>query len=210
MNDILNEDQELEQLKKWWHDNGTSVIAGLVIGLAGVGGWQYWQGHQQSQAAQASAYFQSLQQSANLQQPDPALEQAKRLRTEFDGSSYAVFAGLTEAKLQHEKGESAAAIDTLKGLLQSELDASLADLVRLRLARLLFADGQLDQADAVLAEVSEDGAFAGRRADLAGDLALARGDDQAAKSAYRRALESDSVDQALLRMKLAELGDVGV
>ena len=42
MNDFVTDDEQVERIKKWWSDNGSSVIAGLVIGIGGLVGWRYW------------------------------------------------------------------------------------------------------------------------------------------------------------------------
>ena len=33
MSSYLSEEEQVEALKKWWKDNGTSVIAGVVLGF---------------------------------------------------------------------------------------------------------------------------------------------------------------------------------
>ena len=40
------EDQQLEDFKKWWKENGSSIITGVVLGLAvlfGTRSWFTWQ-----------------------------------------------------------------------------------------------------------------------------------------------------------------------
>ncbi|MFO7642581.1 MAG: tetratricopeptide repeat protein, partial [Candidatus Competibacteraceae bacterium] len=37
-----NDDERVDDLKKWWKDNGASIIAGIVLGLIAIFGWQYW------------------------------------------------------------------------------------------------------------------------------------------------------------------------
>ena len=51
------EEQQVEVIKNWWKENGTSVIAGTVIGLVGLFGWRYYTEHQQTtQEAASQAY----------------------------------------------------------------------------------------------------------------------------------------------------------
>ena len=38
MADYENEDEQLRAIKEWWNENGRSVVAGVVIGVAGLGG----------------------------------------------------------------------------------------------------------------------------------------------------------------------------
>jgi predicted negative regulator of RcsB-dependent stress response len=51
------EEQQVEVIKNWWKENGTSVIAGTVIGLVGLFGWRYYNEMQQNnQEAASQAY----------------------------------------------------------------------------------------------------------------------------------------------------------
>jgi predicted negative regulator of RcsB-dependent stress response len=36
------EEQQVDAIKKWWHENGTMLIVGAVVGLAGLWGWRYY------------------------------------------------------------------------------------------------------------------------------------------------------------------------
>ena len=39
----IEEEQELNQLKEWWKDNGKTIIAAFILGVGGMLGWRYWQ-----------------------------------------------------------------------------------------------------------------------------------------------------------------------
>lgn len=53
-------DPELERARAWWQAHGRSIVAGLVIGLAAVVGFNYWQDYQETQAENASVLFERL------------------------------------------------------------------------------------------------------------------------------------------------------
>ena len=42
MSEYQTDEEKVEAIRKWWRENGTAVVAGLVLGLAGLIGWQYW------------------------------------------------------------------------------------------------------------------------------------------------------------------------
>ena len=42
------EEEQIEALKRWWKENGKSIIAGLVLGIGSIGGYRYWQARLQS------------------------------------------------------------------------------------------------------------------------------------------------------------------
>ena len=60
------EEQQVEALKAWWAENGKSVMLGVGIGVAAIGGWQFWGKHKESQAREASdGYEQTIQSLAD-------------------------------------------------------------------------------------------------------------------------------------------------
>ncbi len=48
------EEQQVEAIKNWWKENGKAVILGAVVGLGGLYGWRYYQGHLDTSAENAS------------------------------------------------------------------------------------------------------------------------------------------------------------
>ncbi|MGR3984668.1 MAG: tetratricopeptide repeat protein [Gammaproteobacteria bacterium] len=53
-------DPDLERARAWWKGYGRSIIGGAAIALASVTGYNYWQNHQQTRAAEASELFEQL------------------------------------------------------------------------------------------------------------------------------------------------------
>ena len=70
----IEEEQELNQLKEWWKDNGKTIIAAFILGVGGMLGWRYWQSYQANQIMQASAEYDALVYTTNK---DAAAQQAK-------------------------------------------------------------------------------------------------------------------------------------
>jgi len=54
------EEQQIEELKKWWKENGIRVALGVAIGLGLIFGWQQWQSHTEQQAQSASGSYQQV------------------------------------------------------------------------------------------------------------------------------------------------------
>lgn len=202
-----SDDEKAEQLKQWWKSNGRSLIAGLVIGLGAVFGWQAWERHRDNQAEQASALYSQMLNAMAGQGNDAGLALGKRIMTEYSGSTYAVLAALSVAKLRLEAGEAEGARDNLRWAMEHADDASLARLARLRLGRLELAQGELDQALQLAG--GQAGAFEAQFAELEGDIYAAKGELDKARAAYTRALAQvipGSAAETVLRIKLSDAG----
>ncbi|MEJ2575316.1 MAG: tetratricopeptide repeat protein [Gammaproteobacteria bacterium] len=205
MAEYMNDDDQVEALKRWWKENGKSIIGGVVLGLVLVGGWQGWQRYTTGQAERASAYFTQFSQAVRGGDLAAARQQGERLIGEFGDATYGVLAALDLARLTYEAGEPAAARARLEWAMAQAGDPALEQLARLRLARLLLDEGKLDGAERLVGEPSS-GAFSGEYAALRGDIASARGNAAAARRAYEEALAQGASAGELIRMKLTELG----
>ena len=200
----IEEEQEINQLKDWWKENGKTIIVAFILGVGGMFGWRYWQAHQAAQIAQASAQYDALIYSA---QQD---EQAKKANIEQfvqanSKTAYAVFALLDEAKKATEKQDFVAAEVNLNQALTQSQDEVLTSIVALRLSAVQFQLGQLDNALTTLNQVKGE-SFDARKALLTGDIQVAKGDKVAAKNSFEQAQQSGSqLEQQMAKMKLNNL-----
>ena len=200
----IEEEQEINQLKDWWKENGKTIIVAFILGVGGMFGWRYWQAHQAEQIAQASAQYDALIYSA---QQD---KQAKKANIEQfvqanSKTAYAVFALLDEAKKETEKQDFAAAEANLNQALTQSQDEVLTSIVALRLSAVQFQLGQLDNALTSLNQVKGE-SFNARKAILTGDIQVAKGDKVAAKNSFEQAQQSGSqLEQQMAKMKLNNL-----
>ncbi len=199
------EEQQVEALKKWWKENGKSVIAGIALGLAGVLGWRAWSDHQDNVASQASTIFDQLVVSVDIGNAESAAKQAHTLHQEYSSTPYSAFAELMQARLLFEKGDSAAAAAALGQAIAKAPDEALKTIAVLRLARLRAAAGELDAAEALLQQHPASASFNGEYAAVRGDIAAGRGDTAAARSAYQQALAAQAGNADLVQLKLENL-----
>lgn len=201
------EQDQVEALKKWWKENGRSVIAGLVIGLGGISGWKFWTAYQENQAIKASTAYERLVQVVSTQRDAQAREQGERLIQDFPKSAYAALSSLRLARLSLNQGNRDDARQYLQWVLDQAAQEELKEVARLRLARLLMSDGQLDEA-LELVSGEEPAGFQAPYQETRGDILAAKGDAAGARAAYGRALASLSPagNRQLLQMKLDNLG----
>ena len=204
MAELLTEEEQVEQLKKWWKENGLSIVGGVVVGLALVFGWRSWQHHQLERSAQAGGLYDQVLIAIESKQPEAALRGHDRIRAEHGDTGYAVLAGLQAAKLKLEAGDAKGARELLETVRREASDPAVWQLATLRLARVYLDAGELDAARALVDTAPRD-LFPSQLAELRGDLARARGDDAAARAAYEEALAGRHGGSNHLRFKLQDL-----
>lgn len=208
------EEEQVEALKKWWKEKGTSTVLLIAIVLAGWFGWQGWQARQAQAAEAAAQQYQTLLLIANQlsQMPNPgavdrAADMVAKLKEEHAGSVYTAYSALLLARLKVEQDAIDDAIAELQWILDSEVADNLKQLASIRLARLQFANGDVSGAK-TLVESALDGDFAISAGELMGDILLKEGDVEAARAAYKQALSIALVanePQPFIQMKLDAL-----
>jgi predicted negative regulator of RcsB-dependent stress response len=209
MNDYVTDDEQVEKIKQWWKENGSSVIAGLVIGVGGLFGWRYWVDYRDNQAAEASEHFQRMTQAIEQGQDQQAIDEAKAILDDYGSTAYAALAQFTLARAHADRNEYEQAAQALQALLDSRPDLAMEMLARKRLAAVQLQLKRYDEGLATL-KVDYPKSFAAGFEELRGDLLAARGDAASAREAYQRArlAQPPSADPALLQQKLDALGSV--
>jgi len=198
------EEEQVESIKKWWKENGTSVIAGLVIGLGGILGWQTWNQQIDTTGEQGSVAFEQMMQAVIAEDVDSSSKQAELLRMEYESTAYADFAALVQAKLKLEQGDSPAARAQLDWVMKHTKDQGIEQIARLRLARILLSDGDYAAATSLLTNIQP--AFAGEFAEVRGDIAAASNDVDSARKAYQEAIDLEAGNRMMIEIKMDDLG----
>ena len=211
MAEMKTEEEQVEALKRWWQENGKSLILTVAVSIGGVLSWNAYQDHQVNEAETASVYFQQLMTSAPAG-PLGETEIAQirynsdLLKTEFGSSTYAQFAALMVARVEVQEGNLTAAATELQWVIAQQGDAEINALATIRLAKLLGAQDQFDEALALL--VDGDDAWQLGRLETRGDLLVAQGDLNAARVAYTEAsllAVTSGSNNPLLALKLDNL-----
>ena len=60
MDTNLTDEERLDLIKKWWRENGSSIITGVVLGLAVLFGGKAWFSYQETNAQTASNIYVTL------------------------------------------------------------------------------------------------------------------------------------------------------
>lgn len=204
------DDEQLAAFKDWWERNGKPLVTGGLLALVVVFGWQAWHKYQNNQSQGASNLYQALLETTLTPsgEPDKAkvAELSGKLKSEFGGSAYAQYASLFVAKVAVESGKLDDAAAELKSVYDKPADATLGEIARQRLARVLAAQNKADEALKLL-DGDADKAFVATREELKGDLLVQLGRSADAHAAYEKAKAALSDDAAVggLQLKLDDL-----
>jgi predicted negative regulator of RcsB-dependent stress response len=207
VDDFYSEDEQWERAKAWLRTYGVWIIGGILLALAGIAGWNWYQDRQDSVAADASTKYTQI--TVALQNND--LPKAKALSAElerdFPDSPYVDQAHLFDARLAVDAGDLAKAETLLRGIMDHTKDNELALVARLRLARVQLAQNKPDDALATL-NGGKPGAFEARFHEARGDVYFAKGDKAGALKEYEAAVpgtDTRSVDAQSLQLKINDL-----
>lgn len=213
MAEHLSDEEQIENLKRWWKENGRQLLLMVVLVLGAWFGWQQWRDVHQQKAADASLVFAEIidlvqvENLAELKMEDQErlTTLADSLRGEYADSQYAQYATLALARLAVARNELDQAADFLEEVINGASDQDLAALARARLARVRLAQKQYPAVLEAL-DVEDKTAMAGLYAELRGDAHYHLEDYPAARAAYQLALDSasptDPAAYRLLELKL--------
>jgi predicted negative regulator of RcsB-dependent stress response len=199
------EEEQLDAVKRWWKENGLSTIIGLVLGVAVILGWNYWQSYKKSQSEAASAIYSQLIQAIEADKKDSAEKLAERIQEQYPKTEYAAYSALLLAKLKVQQSDVAKAKEILKNIAAGS-NKELSNIAKIRLVRLMLASGEYEQGLQLINDVdpATSSSFSGNYDELVGDLYVALDRLDQARSAYQKALEN-GYKSPLLQFKIDDL-----
>ncbi len=204
MSDYLTDEEQVAKLKSWWDENGVSVIVTLVLVVAGVVGWRWYGSYQETRVAEVSDLYEEF-----LAGEGEAREaSAAAIAEEAPDSAYQALVMLRRSQEAVESGDYGAAESFLVQAVEAAPEPVLADVARVRLARVQQQLDRPDDALATLSGVLGEG-YRSQVAEMKGDIHLARGERALAHEAYASALEAVGENQTrpVLEMKAADTAD---
>ena len=204
----LQEQEQIDELKAFWKQYGNLITWAITLVLLAFAGWNAWGWYQRDQAAKAASMFEELDKAAVAGDADKAGRVFTDLKTRFPGTTFAEQGALLAAKLQYDKGQLDNAKATLGWLADNAGEDEYRTIARLRLAAVLMDSKQYDEALKQLAGATAP-SFAALVADRRGDVLLAQGKKDEAKSAYQAAYKAFDAKldyRNLIQAKLTALG----
>lgn len=197
MEQFATEEQQVEAIKRFWSEHGTSLIVGVVLGFAGLFGWQYYSDSQIAAKENASQSYQTALEALVTDKNSAPIDEVIAA-SEIAG--YADIAGLLAAKQMIEEDNLDGAAKYLQAVVDTTSDESILPVALVRLARVQMSLEQYGVALGTLDLVTND-AFKAQVEETKGDIFSAQGNFDKARMAYSSALELNTSSK-LLQMKL--------
>lgn len=207
MTEYLTEQEQIELLKNWIKQYSLVIILGVLIAIAGISGWRYWQQRQNNILNHASAIYDEMLTMRAQNDHAATLIQAKKLFRHYPQTTYGQMAVLMLAYDEVLKKNYPEAKVQLNWVLDHSKIQSIRQIARLRIARILIAEKNPQSALDTLKKV-DDKSFNGLIDEVRGDAYVALNDNNMARQAYQRALSelpNSEVIRPVLRMKYDNL-----
>jgi predicted negative regulator of RcsB-dependent stress response len=203
----LEEQEQIASFKAFWASYGNLITWVLIIALAGYAGYNFWNAHNRTQAAEASGLYDQLLDS--LQANDNAKVQriATDVEAKFDGTTYAQMSALGAARSAFDAKD----LKTAKQQLQWVVDHGndeYKSVAKLRLAGVLLDEKAYDDALKLLATDFLP-QYKAEVADRKGDVLVAQNKPAEARTAYQVALDAmdkKNPGRQLVQIKLDAVG----
>lgn len=207
MANIATEEEQIKTLKNWWHENYKSILTGVTVAVFSLFGWRYWQQELDIQAQQASSLYEKLVEDVEAKK-EGVEQMVEQLATDYKSTPYPIFASLLMSSVAIEKDDFDGAKKELRWALENVDNNELRHIIKLRLARLLLADGDEDAALSLLEDHEDAGNFLSDYLEVRGDILLQQGDIEAARDNYQRALTNynEKANKSILQLKINDLG----
>jgi len=203
----LEEQEQLAELKAWWHKYGNLLLSIVTALLLAYAGWTGWRWYEREQSSKAAAVYLQLEQAVRARDVAKVQTLAGSLTEHYGRSIYAPMGALQAARLAADAADFGRASEQLRWVIDKSGHDELALLARVRLAGVLLDSKQLDQALLAL-NIDVPAAQATLVLDRRGDVLQAQGKLEEARAAYAEALAKADAQHPLrpiIQLKLDSL-----
>lgn len=213
MDTYRTEEEQIAAIRKFAGEYGVKVIIAIVVAIALFFAAQNYKHSQQADKDNASLLYNQLSTAAAADLDMTAENQAAfdaayaSLMSDHADTIYASYASLFKAKLDVQTGDLSKAEQSLQWVIDADVSTSIKALAVLRLARVKSANGQREEALALLAQ--DAGPFTFAYEEAKGDIYLLQENKDLALQAYKKAQALKTVDMSMsghmLKMKVESL-----
>ena len=86
--EYLSDREQEEALRSWWRENWRWIVGGIVLGVALLYAWNFYQSYREKQAHAAAEQYAQVQAALASENVDKATAALDGLAKEFDKSAY--------------------------------------------------------------------------------------------------------------------------
>lgn len=204
MTTYMTEEEQIERIKKWWSQYGNIVLIFITILMLIFLCFRYWNWHHAKITTAASNTYEKLMISVSNNDQPATQAYAKELTNNYKNTIYAHSAYLMLAKLNIEKQNFAQAKKELEEIKGTNKFSSIA---KLRLARILVMENNLDMALSILNSIKGD-TYLPLINEMRGDIYTQMKRYTEASKAYQQALTDQrlqGISHTFLEMKNNEI-----
>lgn len=201
----LEEQQELENFKQFWHSKGRWIFYLLVLAAIGYFCWTLYQSHQATKNQEAAGIYAQIEDKIEAKQAFDA--ELQNLQQNYADTVAHAQAVLLIATHEFQQKRYDAAANHLTQLLQKPQQPFIQALATQRLAIVQMQQNQLDNALATLSK-PVDPAFEALILETKGDVLMAQNKNAEAITAYEVALtklSENAPSRDLLQLKINQL-----
>ena len=225
-NPNIEQDESIEQLKRWWSSNGKYLVVGVVVGITAVISWTIWDNYQVQKLREASEHYYNLielveNSSANLESKESTQEKTKlenskhihiifsKFQNEYQSTPYAPLSALLVAKyyiLQNDLNRGSEYLEISRQYATDQEIQFLENLAAIRLARVQWSQNKKDQALDTLSSTQFTLSFQAIADEMTADRLAAEGKKQEAFNLYNNSRKALSDSNNYIDMKIQRLG----
>jgi predicted negative regulator of RcsB-dependent stress response len=203
----MSDKDQIQAIKDWWKKYGMTIALSIVIVLGISFGWRYWHYYKNKQAEQASVIYEQMLSAKATQKLTDSKLFAENLIKDYSGTPYAALASFMLAKEAVNGKNLINAQQNLQWVINHSGNVSFKQIARIREARVLLAQKQLQQALQLLQHM-DDKAFMPEISETFGDIYVAQGNNARALQEYKKALSGVAQNSAMwpvLEMKINQI-----
>ena len=207
MDDNLTDQQQAELIKNWLKENSKFLMGGLVLGISGFFGVQFFQQNKLKEAEMASQLYAEIEFAVKQQRLTQAQTLLQKMDSDFAKTPYQDQGHLFMAKLFMDSVDYENAILQLEFLIENSTEESLQHIARIRIARIKLQQNLYDEALQIL-QTESMGSFEAKYEEIKGDIFSKKREFSEAQAAYLKALDlllPGEFDYEYIQMKFKDI-----
>ena len=119
MSEQYDEHEQSERVKQWLLKNGSNILTGILLAIAAIAGWQWWQSKKINQGQEAANQYQLFINAVEKNDASKAIVLGESFITNYSKTELAFFVSFLLAKVQMDQGKPDLALKALEKARQS-------------------------------------------------------------------------------------------